>query len=73
MRGRRATTPKKEKQEVKTRRAKKMKGAEAQRAKPSTPTRTFDALIEGEEQNGKQRKKEKRKKERKKKKKTRKR
>ena len=38
------------------RRGKKRKGIEAQRVKHSTPSRTIDALIVGEEQHGKQKK-----------------
>ena len=40
-------------------RTKKKKGIKAQRAKPPTQTRAFDALIGDEEQNGKQKKEEK--------------
>ena len=38
------------------RRAKKRKGIEAQRVKPSTPSQAIDALIGDEEQNGEQKK-----------------
>ena len=41
------------------RRVKKRKGIEAQRGKPPTPTRAFEALIGDEEQNEKQKKKKK--------------
>ena len=46
-------------EERKVRRVKKRKRIEAQRAKHPTPSRTIDALIGDEEQNGKQEKKKK--------------
>ena len=45
-----------EKKERQLRRAKKRKGIEAQRAKPSTPSQAIDAHMGDEEQNGKHRK-----------------
>ena len=55
----RTNAKEREKMERQVRRAKKTKGIEAQRAKHPTPSRTNDALIGDEEQNGKRENKKK--------------